>query len=432
LSRGISQTRAKAGMLATVTRSARPRAATSLAASLNAATKAVGGCMAKAAGTTLGRIDRMIPFEDVNRLVGLPACHRLEQRYRVWCVSSHVNDKHGSARFAMDLSRRHLLGTAMAVATSIVSFGFAPPAAMAVEDYPTRPVMVVVPAAPGGIADLSGRLLAEGLTKELGQQFVVENRGGASGNIGNQQVARAEPDGYTLLLAYSGYQVTNPSLFKKLNWDPIRDFVPIGLAIEAPHVIVVRKDLPVDSLQELIEHAKAHPGELNYASPGNGSIPHIGTEQLLQLTGTEMVHIPYKGTGPAMTDLLGGSVDLLVTTPPSAAGHLREQQVKGLALADDRRHPMLPDIPTAAEAGLSGFELKAWTAVYAPAGTPQPIVDKLAAAVEKVVKSEAFGKKAMEQGTYAVHMGPEELGAFTKAELAHWGEVIKKAGITLD
>jgi tripartite-type tricarboxylate transporter receptor subunit TctC len=145
-----------------------------------------------------------------------------------------------------------------------------------------------------------------------------------------------------------------------------------------------------------------------------------------------MVHIPYKGTGPAITDLLGGSVDLLITTPPSAAGHLRENQLKGLALAGDRRHPMLPDIPTTAEAGLPGFELEAWTAVYAPAGTPQPVVDKLAAAVEKVVKSEAFQKKAMEQGTYAVHMGPQELGEFTKTELARWGEVIKKAGITLE
>jgi tripartite-type tricarboxylate transporter receptor subunit TctC len=303
---------------------------------------------------------------------------------------------------------------------------------MAADEYPTRPVTMVVPGAPGGIVDFSARLLAEGLTKELGRQFIVDNKGGASGNIGNQQVARAEPDGYTLLVAYSGYQVTNPSLFKKLNWDPIRSFVPVGLMIEAPHVIVVRNDLPVNGLQELIEYAKAHPGELNYASPGNGSIPHIGAEQLQQLTGTKMVHVPYKGTGPAITDLLGGAVDLLITTPPSAAGYLRTGKVKGLALADDRRHPMLPELPTSAEAGLPGFELKAWTAIYAPAGTPQPIVDKLAATIEQVVKSEAFEKKALEQGTYAVHMGPRELSEFTKTELAYWGDVIKKASITLE
>ena len=331
----------------------------------------------------------------------------------------------------MNRLRRRLLGTALAVATSLACFGSAPRGAAA-EDYPTRPVTLVVPAAPGGINDLAARLIAEGLTNELGQQFIVDNKGGASGNIGIRTVARAEPDGYTLLVAYSGYQVTNPSLFKELNWDPIRDFVPVGLAIKAPHVIVVRKDLPVNSLQELIEYAKAHPGELNYASPGNGSIPHIGTEQLQQLTGTEMVHVPYKGTGPAMIDLLGGSVDLLITTPPSAAGHLRENSVKGLALADDKRHPMLPDLPTSAEAGLPGFELEAWIAVYAPTGTPQPVVDKLDAAIEKVVKSEQFEKKASEQGTYAVHMGPSELGKYTEAELARWGEVISKAGITLE
>jgi tripartite-type tricarboxylate transporter receptor subunit TctC len=332
----------------------------------------------------------------------------------------------------MTMTRRFLLSASLALTTSVVGLGLMPRSAVAAGEYPTRPVTMVVPVAPGGIVDFSARLLAEGLTKEFGRQFIVDNKGGASGNIGNQQVARAEPDGYTLLVAYSGYQVTNPSLFKKLNWDPIRDFVPVGLAIEAPHVIVVRKDLPVNSLQELIEYAKAHPGELNYASPGNGSIPHIGAEQLQQLTGTKMVHVPYKGTGPAMTDLLGGTVDLLITTPPSAAGHLRNNKVKGLALAGSRRHPMLPDLPTTAEVGVQGFELEAWTAVYAPTGTPQPVVDKLAAAIEKVVKSEAFEKKALEQGTYAVHMGPKELGEFTKTELVHWGDVIKKAGITLE
>ena len=331
----------------------------------------------------------------------------------------------------MNRLRRRLLGTALAVATSLACFSSVPRGAAA-EDYPTRPVTLMVPAAAGGTTDIVARLIAEGMTKELGQQFIVDNKGGASGNIGIRTVARAEPDGYTLLVAYSGYQVTNPSLFKELNWDPIRDFVPVGLAIKAPHVIVVRKDLPVNSLQELIEYAKAHPGELNYASPGNGSIPHIGAEQLQQLTGTEMVHVPYKGTGPAMIDLLGGSVDLLITTPPSAAGHLRENSVKGLALADDKRHPMLPDLPTSAEAGLPGFELEAWIAVYAPAGTPQPVVDKLDVALEKVVKSEQFEKKASEQGTYAVHMDPSELGKYTTAELARWGEVIRKAGITLE
>lgn len=299
----------------------------------------------------------------------------------------------------------------------------------AAEGYPSRPVTMVAPVAPGGILDLTARLLAVGLSQELGRQFVVENKGGASGNIGIQQVARASPDGYTLLVTYSGYQVANPFLFKKLGWDPIRDFMPIGLAIKAPHLIVVRKGLPVDSLGELIEYARAHPGKLNFAAPGMGSIGYIGGVQLQQLTAIKMVPVFYKGTAPAMIDLLGGTIDLLIATPPSAAGHLKDGSVKGLALAGDRRLPMLPDIPTAAEAGLPGFELEAWTAVYTPAGTPQPVVDKLAAAMAKVVGSAAFQQRALEQGTYPVHMGPQELGEFTQAELTRWGEVIKTAGI---
>jgi tripartite-type tricarboxylate transporter receptor subunit TctC len=332
----------------------------------------------------------------------------------------------------MTVTRRLLLSATLALAASVTGAGMMSRSAVAAEEYPARPVTMVVPVTPGGIVDFTARLIAEGLTSELGSQFIVDNRGGASGNIGIQRVARADPDGYTLLVAYSGYQVTNPSLFKKLTWDPIRDFTPVGLAIVAPHVIVARKDLPVDSLQELIDYAKAHPGELNFGTPGNGSIPHIGGEQLQQLTGAKMVHVPYKGTGPAMTDLLGGTLDLVITTPPSAAGHLRTGKVKGLALAGDKRHPMLAELPTTAESGLPGFELEAWTAIYAPAGTPQPIVDKLAASLEKVVKSPAFEKSALEQGTYAVHMGPKELGEFTRTELAQWGEVIKKAGIELD
>ena len=336
------------------------------------------------------------------------------------------------------LSRRPVLAAAAALAALAPAAVLLParPAAAAdaaaATDYPTRPVTLVVPAAPGGTTDFTARLLAEGLSRELGQQFIVDNRGGASGNTATAQVARAEPDGYTLLSTYSGYHVTNPALFKKLNWDPVASFTPIALAVKAPHVFAVKKDLPVNSLTELVAYAKANPGKLNYASPGIGSIPHIGTEQFEQLTGTEMEHIAYKGTGPAMTDLLAGAVDLSLTTPPSAAGHLRSGAVKGLAIASDQRHPMLPDVPTTAEAGVPGFTLEAWFALYAPAGTPQPIVDKLAEATRRVVNSEEFKRKAEEQGTHAAYMGPRELAEFTKAEIAHWGEAIRKANISLE
>ncbi len=332
----------------------------------------------------------------------------------------------------MSLSRRNLLGTALAVATSLACLGYAPREAPAAEDYPTRPVTLVVPAAAGGTTDIVARLIAEGMTKELGQQFLVENKGGASGNIGIRTVGRAEPDGYTLLLTFSGYQVTNPWLFEDLEWDPLKSFVPVALVAKSPFLIIARKDLPANTLPEFVAYAKQKPGEVNYASSGPGSLQHIGAEQLQQLTGTEMVHIPYKGAGPAMIDLLAGVVDIYITSPPSAAAHLKNGGVKGLAMAAPERHPMLPDVPTTAEAGVPGLELVSWYAVYAPAGTPQAIVDKLAGAMEKVATREDYRQRVMEQGAYATFMGPEELGEFTRSELAHWGDVIKEAGITLD
>lgn len=328
------------------------------------------------------------------------------------------------------LSRRAVLGASLLVLGAALLPALRP--AEAAEGYPTRPVTMVVPAAPGGTTDFTARLLAEGLTKELGQQFIVDNKGGANGNIGMTQVARAEPDGYTLLLSYSGYHVTNPALYKKLNWDPLKSFEPVALAVKAPHVFAVKKDLPANTLKEFIDYAKANPGKINYGSPGVGSIPHIGTERFQQLTGTKMTHVPYKGTGPAMTDLLAGTLDLSLTTPPSASGHLRNNAIKGLALAGSQRHPMMPDIPTAAEAGVPGFELEAWFALFAPAGTPKPVIEKLAAAAQKVVKSDEFQRKALEQGTYGVYMGPEELRDLVKTELASWSEVIKKADISLE
>jgi tripartite-type tricarboxylate transporter receptor subunit TctC len=298
------------------------------------------------------------------------------------------------------------------------------------QTYPTRPVTIVVPAAPGGTTDFTARLLAEAYTKAFGQQFVVENKSGASGNLGNTQVARAAPDGYTLLLAYSGYQVTNPALYQNLAWDPLKSFAPVALAITAPHVVLVRKDLPVRSLAEFIAYARQHAGKINYASSGLGSIQHIGAEQLGLLSDIKMVHVPYRGAGPAMNDLLAGTVDLFITTPPSAVGHIHAGTVRALAMAGKQRHPMLPDVPTSTEAGLAGFDLEAWFAVYAPAGTPQPLIARLAGATEAIVKSENFRERAEQAGAYATYLPPAELGKLTESELAYWSAVIRKAGIT--
>ena len=300
------------------------------------------------------------------------------------------------------------------------------------QTYPNRPVTIVVGSAPGGTTDFAARILGEGLSRTLGQQFIVENKGGASGNIGNQAVARAAPDGYTLLMAYSGYQVTNPALYTKLSWDPVKDFQPITMVVMAPHVVLAANKLGVKTLKELSDLGKSKPGGLTYASSGIGSIQHIGGEQFGQLTGTKTVHVPYRGAGSAMNDLLTGNVDMFITTPPSAAGHLAAKSLTGIALAAEKRHPMLPDIPTAAEAGVPGFNLVGWFALFAPAKTPPEIVEKLTKASEAIIKSPDFQKRVEENGAYAVYMTPAELAAFQAQELSYWGDVIRKAGIKLE
>lgn len=300
------------------------------------------------------------------------------------------------------------------------------------QEFPTKTITMIVPSAPGGTTDFAARLLTEMLGSQLGKPVVIDNRGGASGNIGNRAVAQATPDGHTLLMAYSGYQVANKSLFKDPGWDPIKDFTPVAMVLKAPHVVLVKRDLPVSSLPELIAYGKANPGKLTYASSGIGSIQHIGAEQLKKLGGFDMVHVPYRGAGPAMNDLIGGQIDLFITTPPSAVGHLQGKIVKGLAIAAPKRHPMLPDIPTSQEAGLLGFELVAWFAVYAPAGTPEPVVQKLSSAIEAIVTSQVFKEKVEAQGAYASFMGPTELGDFTKKELDYWSAVISAAGIHVE
>ncbi len=299
-------------------------------------------------------------------------------------------------------------------------------------DYPDRPITIVVPAAPGGGGDFTARLLADGLARQIGQSVVVENRAGASGNIAAQYVARAKADGYTLLLAYSGTHVANPALFPDLQWDPIKSFAPVSLVITAPQVVVVNEKLPVTDLKGLIDYARQHPGQVNYASSGVGSVQHIGSELLALRTGTQMTHVPYKGAGAAMTDLLSGQVSLLITTPPAVVGYLKAGSLRALAIASKQRHPLLPDVPTTSEAGVKDVELDAWFAIYAPAGTPPGAIDRLASALEKVVRSADFKQRAEQAGTYATYIGPQELAQYTQSQLAYWSKVIKQANIKVD
>lgn len=299
------------------------------------------------------------------------------------------------------------------------------------ESYPNRPITLIVPSAPGGTTDFTARLIADPLSKVLGQPVVVENKGGASGNIGGQAVANAKPDGYTLLVAYSGYQVGNPHLFQKAP-NPIKDFTPVAFLTKAPQVIVATPGLPVSDLKELTAYAKANPGKLNYASSGNGSIQHIAGELLKQITGIRMAHIPYKGAGPAVQDLMAGQVDLFITTPASVIGQIKGDKLKALGVTSQNRLSALPNVATTSEQGIKNFNLDSWFALYAPAGTPPDVVKKLNAEINKILARPEIQKKAEDSGTTVEQMTPAQLAAFTKKEYDFWGKVIKDASITAE
>jgi tripartite-type tricarboxylate transporter receptor subunit TctC len=265
---------------------------------------------------------------------------------------------------------------------------------------PGRPVTLVVPTAAGGTTDFAARLLAEPLGHRLGRPVVVDNRAGANGVIGTQAVTRARPDGHTLLVQYSGYHVGTPAVVKNLGWDPLKDLAPVALLMDAPQVLLAHPSVPAKNLQELIAYAKANPGKLNYASAGNGSMQHLGTELLKQRAGIELEHVPYKGTGPVMQDLLSGRVQLFLTTPPPAVPFIRNGQLRALALAARERHQALPE--------------------------------RLAAGISAITATPEFRAKAEEQGAVVRPMTPAELGARVERELAEWAEVVRAGNITAD
>jgi len=306
------------------------------------------------------------------------------------------------------------------------------PLAAAAQNYPSKPITIVVPSAPAGSTDIMARLVGEQLQRAMGQAVIVDNRPGASGNIGTEAVARAAPDGYTLLMQYSGYHVGNPSLFPQIKWSPTKDFAPVAMVMRAPHVIAVSGKLQANSAKELIEYGRKKQGGLFFASSGNGSIQHIAGELLSRQIKQPMTHVPYKGAGPAINDLIAGSVDVFITTPPSVIGHLASGKIKAVAYTGTKRHPSMPNVPTSAEAGLPGYEVESWFAVFAPAKTPPEIVTKLTTEIRKIVESESFRKKVDEQGAFATYMDPAALGKFVDQELITWSRVIKAADIKAD
>ena len=300
--------------------------------------------------------------------------------------------------------------------------------AVLAQAFPSKPITLVVPNPPGGFVDASARILSDSLAKVTAQPVVVDNRGGGSGNVAYSAVARATPDGYTLLNSYSAYHVGNPNLTPKLPWAQ-KDFVPVALITVATNVITTHPSIPAKNLGEFINYLKANPGKVSYASQGNGSLSHIGTEMFKLQTQTSMVHIPYRGSGPALQDVLSGQVQVFITTPPSVMGQVQVGKLNGLAVAGKARHPGMPSVPTTAEAGLKGFELEAWVGIFAPAGTPPDVVSKLSASIKSALELPETKTRADGAGVELRYMAPAALDALVKKDTDFWAKTIKSAGI---
>ena len=324
------------------------------------------------------------------------------------------------------MNRRIVLQAAGLAAAALLGAG-----TVQAQAFPAKSITLVVPNPPGGVVDTAARLASDPMSRLLGQSVVVDNRGGASGNIAYQMVARAPKDGYTLLASYSAYHVGNPALFPKLPWAQ-SELAPVGLIVAATNVIAVHPSVPANNLQEFIAYLRKNPGKVNYASQGNGSLSHVGTAVFAQVTQTQITHVPYKGSGPAIQDVLGGQVQMFITTPPSVLGHVQTGKLRALAVTSKTRHPMLPDVPTTAEAGLPGFELEAWVGLFAPAGTPPDAIARLSDALKTSLESPDVQKRAALQGVEPRFLGPQALGALVQRETDHWGKVIKANHITMD
>lgn len=301
----------------------------------------------------------------------------------------------------------------------------------AAQAYPSRPIHLVVPFPPGGSADTLARTLGQGLSERLKQPVLVENRLGAGGNVGTDAVAKSPPDGYNLLVTPSSIAIA-PSLYAKLPFDPVRDFAPVSLLANIPMVVIVNPETSIRSVGDLIAQAKAKGGELGYASAGNGTTNHLAVELFKTETGTEMLHVPYRGNPQAILDVIGGRVPVMFDFVLTALPQIKDGKVRGIATTGATRSAVLPDLPTVAESGLPGFEAGTWFAVYAPAGTPRPIVDTLNGAISAVLADKDVAGKLTRLGVEIIASTPEQLGAATAADVAKWRPVVQRARLRLD
>lgn len=300
------------------------------------------------------------------------------------------------------------------------------------QQYPSKPVRVVVPYVAGGSLDIVSRLFAQGLTEELGQAFVVENRPGANGNVGTEQVVRSAPDGYTLAMVSAGTIAINPFLYKNMSFDTQKDLSPISLVASGPMVLVVNAALPIRSLNDLIAYAKANPGKLNFGSGGNGSLAHLSAEMLRARTSISFVHVPYKGTSLAVNDLIAGQIQAMFDTLYTAVPFVAEGRTRALAVTSTKRSSVLPDVPTIAEVGVKDYSADAWSGLVAPVGIPREAVQRLQSALAKIAQREQVQKKLVSVGSEAVASTAEQFASVIQGDRAKWAEVIKASGARID
>ena len=320
----------------------------------------------------------------------------------------------------------------LAVLTAAATSAAAQPAATGSgQAFPQKAIRIVVPFPAGGTTDILARAIGQKISEQWKQQVIIDNRPGAGANIGAEIAARSPPDGYTLF-GISTIHAINPSLYSKLAYDPVRDFAPITNVAATSQVLSVHPSLPVNSVKAFIAYAKARPGELNYSSAGNGSQPHLTGELFKTMSGVDLVHVPYKGAPPAMTDLLAGQVALTFATAPSAVPHVRSGRLRALGVSTAARIKALPDVPTIAEAGVVGFEAAGWNGLTAPAGTPSAIVDRLHDVVVKIVQEPSMSKYLADQGADPWTMTPAQYGDYIKSEVAKWAKVVKISGAKID
>ena len=314
---------------------------------------------------------------------------------------------------------------ALALAFAVSATGFA-------QSYPSKPLRLVCPFPPGGAVDIASRATSIELTKILGQPVAVENKPGAGGNLGGADAARSAPDGYTLFMTTSGIQAINPALYAKMPFDPNKDLAPVAPLVSLNNVLVVHPSVPAKSVKEVIDLAKKEPGKWTYASSGNGTSIHMSGAMFTQLTGTDMLHIPYKGSAPAVTDLLAGQTHMMFDNIPSALPHIKSGKLRALATTGSKRDPTLPDLPTIAEAGVKGYESGVWFGISVPTGTPREIIMRLNAAALQATKSPEFIKRMTDLGYNIIPGTPEQMERMLKDEIARWTPIVKASGAKVD